>query len=483
MVCSVSKVTKGSERYYTDLAREDYYTAGGEPPGRFLGSGAKSLGLDSVIRHKDERLHALFQGINPNDGSVLRKGASTERIYRDKDGTEKVHQPVCAYDFTLSAPKSVSVLWALSDRETRTIIGAAHERAVTEAAHHLEKNGCVTRTGSGGQSRERVKPIFAAFQHSTSRELDPQLHTHLLLINTGIREDGRGGSLDARELFRRQFIAGQIYRDTLRYQLSKELHLQVTDVELKKGRSFEIKGVPEALCREFSKRRQQIEQLISKEDTPKQVQMKVLATRPRKLRQLNREDLFRAWREVGREAGFNAEQFVKRAREQHYFREADKYLNAIAKAHEQRTYKERVAARRSAIDAAFEKAQSRAGLEQRRFQRKMLFLYATGKISRSTYLRVTEGKGLPTTKLGINVAYATHQISRKQQQYLLSKHGHISREEWLKSQPKTELGINLAYATYQISERQRLSLLRERGYLSQPSPPQRRTERESERER
>lgn len=157
MVCSVAKVQKGREQYYTNLSREDYYTNGGEPPGKFLGEGSEELGLTELIHHKDERLHALFQGIDPRDDSTLRQGAYAERVYRTQAGEEKIYKPVCAYDFTLSAPKSVSVLWAVSVFEMRRMIEAAHERAVREVAHYLEKQACFTRSGTGGQCLERVR--------------------------------------------------------------------------------------------------------------------------------------------------------------------------------------------------------------------------------------------------------------------------------------------------------------------------------------
>jgi conjugative relaxase-like TrwC/TraI family protein len=490
MVSSISKVTQGSEWYYTKLAREDYYSAGGEPPGVFLGKGADKLKLTGFIYHKDKRLHDLFQGLHPHDGSVLRHGACAERIYQTKDGKEKVHSSVCAYDFTLSAPKSVSVLWATADRETQKKIEAAHDCAVRQVAKYLEERACYTRTGSGGSIREKVAPIFAAFQHSTSRELDPQLHSHLLVINTALRENGRGGALDGRELLKRQFTTGEIYRNTLRYQLSKELGLRPIDKQLEKGWSFELRGIPETLCQEFSKRRKQIEAVLNKEDTPKQVQVKVLATRKTKLYSIKRDDLFAVWRGVAREHGFHAKDFMEQVKKENQFTAENSRFRALNSAIEEVSLKIRLEEYRlkreqywQRIDRDFEKARLRSAKRQRRYRRKMIFLYATGKISRTQYRMYTEDRESPRSKLGINFAYATHQISRSQQLYLLGKYGHRDREQTeprdhkpqhhrhrYRTEPKTKIAINWEYATHRISEGQRLYLMFKYDHLKKAEP-------------
>lgn len=505
MVVTIKKITLGSERYYTELAREDYYTHGGEPPGRWLGEGAKALKLEGLIGHCDPQLTALFEGRHPYDGSELRKGATIVRHYQGPDGNVKAHSPVGAYDFTLSPDKSVSVLMAVSPLEVRQSIQAAHFAAVQATAEFLEKR-CYTRTGEAGRVHESAKGIFAAFEHSVSRSLDPQLHSHLLLLNIGIRKDGRAGALDGDRLLNLQFECSKVYDAEMRQQLYDRLHLSTIEKSLAKGTSFEISGVPRDLCQMFSKRRQEIEKVLSPDDTAKQVQVKVLASRGPKAKHFDRESLFTLWREVGREFGFDAQQFLEQARNQsrdrlceqetekksEHTHEKDNSESILPQGVSERDVNELVdyllkhqkKIKRQMdkildfyddtkrywdkVEQRFDKAFQKQEKRRIRNSQKFLLLYATGKIRRVDYLRYTEGRGLPTSKLGINIAYATRKISRKQQRYLLEKNEHEKAKE-----PRTRIGIEVAYINDRINSLRRLTLLRKHGHLQQraPSPP------------
>lgn len=506
MVSTLAKVTQGREGYYTKLSREDYYTSGGEPEGVFLGEGAEKLGLTSTpIRYQDVRLRLLFQGINPNDGLELRRGSATERTYRTRNGEEKAFKPVLAHDITLSPDKSVSVLWAVSGYKERHQIETAHASAVHSVVHYVSDR-CYTRCGAGGISREKVAPIFAAFQHSVSREVDPgrypdpQLHTHLLLLNVGIRTNGKGGAVDARELFSLQKSIGQVYRDSLQVELSK-LGLTLEHQRLKGGFGFRIQGVPEALCHEFSQRHAQISPHIQPGDSAKQIHAKVLATRkPKQLEGIGRNELFEYWRSVARELTFEPKALWEKARaEKQHSRwsnlspSLEKYMVTQQLAQERHTLSTPTASashqqldrkstqigdllRRALADARayapavlphrineveYHNVKNTLAKERQRRERKLLFLRAVGKLSYLQYKQLTDDRWLPTSKLGINFAYATHQISRKQQRYLLTKHDHVDRD---RKQPDTKLGINLAYATGQLTKGQQLYLLYKNGH-------------------
>ena len=135
-----------AEKYFDEhLAQNDYYAAGEIRPGQWMGAGAERLGLkDNVTR---EQFHALCENQNPNDGERL-----TQRS--QKEGQRRVF-----YDFTCSAPKSVSVLAVTLDDE-RLI--EAHEEATriafreleTFAAARVRKQGN-RRVSDNGQSRGR----------------------------------------------------------------------------------------------------------------------------------------------------------------------------------------------------------------------------------------------------------------------------------------------------------------------------------------
>jgi conjugative relaxase-like TrwC/TraI family protein len=541
MVCTISVVHAGGERYYLHLAREDYYTQGGEKPGRALGEGSELVGLTSPIVDGDKRVRDLFRGINPTDGSVLRKGAQTERVYRDKDGRERVSKPVAAYDFTLSVDKTVSVLWAVSDRETQQKISSILNHATERVAEYIDQHFAYTRvrTLEGKYELKKVYPIFLAFEHATSRELDPQKHVHLLLVNAGIRESGRGGAVHAQAFLHahspHRAKLTERFHEEVRVGLERELGVKTYYNHLAQGRSVAVAGVPPSLAQHFSKRRHQIKEALLPGDSSKQVQAKVLATRRQKLRDVRHEDLYSQWREVAREYGFDYRKVIYQDQKPFQQRERTEYREESAnrsestkalvplqtgkREHEEavlheakrdpkrdrerfrsfREYREEkweerrsrpvpprrplseqeareqtfsferlkamkelrdIQSRESferGLDKAFRKTRESSKRREERYQRKQLFLYVTGQISHDRYVRNTkENRELSRTKFGINVAYATWQISRKQQRYLLSKYGHTQKFQGL---PRTRVGINLAYTTYQITNHQRLALL------------------------
>jgi conjugative relaxase-like TrwC/TraI family protein len=479
----MAKVSLGREGYYVKLVREDYYQEGGEPPGKFLGKGAERLDLaETSINQGDKRLYDLCRGVNPHDKSVLRQGATTERIYRTSDGKEDVHKPVCAYDFTLSAPKSVSVLWGSADSEFRKKVEHCHFKSVEAAANYLEDRFSFTRSGHAGSIREKGDPIFAAFQHSVSRETepnrgaDPQLHTHLLMLNVVLREDGRGGALDSRGLYNVQHVLGGIYRESLKHELSKELNLQFIAKPLDKGVSFEVKGVPQELCREKSSRRQQIEKEILSTDTASQVQAKVLETRrPKQKNVISRDELFAGWRRDSLAQGFDANHLIESRLKARHFRLENERSERLAK-----DLKKVISAVRSEeyrltrekhldkIDQRYRRALARGQQQQQSFNRKMLFLYATHRISRSQYRQHTQPERFPKSKLGIHLAYAAHRISKSQQLYLLHQHGHSTKGH----EPKSKLALTWAYATKRISEVQYLTFMAKNGHFRAKTPEQ-----------
>ena len=76
------------------------------------------------------------------------------------------------YDLTFSAPKSVSVIWAIADRERKDAISAAHDAAVAETLRHLESYLPLARRGHAGESREKAKILAGVYRHASSREQD-----------------------------------------------------------------------------------------------------------------------------------------------------------------------------------------------------------------------------------------------------------------------------------------------------------------------
>lgn len=278
---SVAAMSGGQGNYYTGLSREDYYTQGGEPEGLWLGKGAEKLGLSGTV--DKEVFLELFSGFK--DGERLVQNAGKDN-----------HRP--GWDLTFSAPKSVSVLWSQADQETALEIRAAHITAVEKAICYVENEALWTRRGKGGVEHERCEAVVAAFEHGTSRAQDPQLHTHALLLNIGVTEDGKTRSLETQAVYEHKMAAGAIYRAELAHQLQRRLGLS-----LERERSwFEVKGVSGDLTEEFSKRRQEIEKAMREKgvSSARAAEVAALDTRERK-ELIPREELVQGWRAVGRE--------------------------------------------------------------------------------------------------------------------------------------------------------------------------------------
>jgi conjugative relaxase-like TrwC/TraI family protein len=92
----------------------DYLTkAKGEPPGRWMGHGAAALGLHGTV--DPQHFERVLEGGHPLERERL--GAEFVTRYT-KDG--RAVSSVIGFDPTFSAPKSLSVWWALSGDEGLT---------------------------------------------------------------------------------------------------------------------------------------------------------------------------------------------------------------------------------------------------------------------------------------------------------------------------------------------------------------------------
>ena len=183
------------------------------------------------------------------------------------------------FDLTFSAPKSVSLLWGLSDSETSAAVRAAHDRAVAEGLAYLERHATFARRGTNGESRiETSGLVAAAFVHRTSRNGDPQLHTHVLAANVVLGADGRWSAPDARLLYFHARTAGFVYQASLRAGLVEALGVRFGPVV--RG-AAELVGADPTLLRRFSTRRAEIEEYLSVrgDSSRRTAELAALATR------------------------------------------------------------------------------------------------------------------------------------------------------------------------------------------------------------
>lgn len=281
---------RGGADYYLTLACEDYYTQGGEPPGTWIGHGARLLHLKGQV--EAEVMRSVLDGFSPDGRVALVQNAASE----DRQ---------CGWDLTFSAPKSVSVLWSQASPEVRRAIQDAQAAAVEEAIDYLQDEAGITRRGRGGGRVESASFVAAAFEHATSREHDPQLHTHVVLMNLGVRSDGSTGAILSEALFDHKMAAGAIYRAELAALLGENLGLAID----REGEFFAIRGVSETLCHEFSKRREQIEEALVDRGLSGPVAASFAALDTRADKEIQpRGLLFEAWQETGRDFGWSTDQ-------------------------------------------------------------------------------------------------------------------------------------------------------------------------------
>ena len=238
-----------AEAYYEHMAeQDDYYLKGQEPPGQWQGKGAEALGLSGTVSRED--FAAALRGYKPGaDGTI------PEALVQNAGDKH-----MAGWDLTFSAPKSVSVLWALAPEDMQAALAKAHDEAVTEALKFVEDHASFTRRGKGGAIQEKVNGLLVStFQHGTSREQDPQLHTHSFVHNVAERQDGTWGSIDGRNFYRWKMASGAYYRAALAERL-QELGFEVR----RDGKSFAVAGVSEKVEKHFSKRRAQIEDVLER---------------------------------------------------------------------------------------------------------------------------------------------------------------------------------------------------------------------------
>jgi conjugative relaxase-like TrwC/TraI family protein len=225
-------------------------------------------------------LRPLLEGLHPRTGEPLRSSNSPVRV--------------AAFDLTFSAPKSVSILFALGDVDA---VRDAHDRAVREAFAYLERSAASVRRGSGGTVvMEADGFAAAAFRHRTSRAGDPQLHTHVVVANVARGADLRWSALDGRRLYAHARAASLTYQAVLRAELTQALGVEWTEV---RDGIAEVVSVPADVMRAFSRRRAAIEASLADRGTdgPRAAEPAALATCRTKDHDVDPQRLVAEWRD------------------------------------------------------------------------------------------------------------------------------------------------------------------------------------------
>ncbi len=250
MTLSYKKLGKGCEggEYYINSAQvDDYYLNEGvtvhrEPPGRWYDPTGTMPAITDGETVDADTFRALLGGYDPKTGKPLVKGAGKHHV--------------SGYDFTFSAPKAVSAIWSQLDPEQRLLVEKATAVAVRRALEFMSAKAAVGRYGAAGSIKENVDIVAALWDHGSSRENDPQLHTHATVFNLAKCADGKWHAIDVNQILRWQTAIAGVYHAELAAQLTDALGIRC---EVKEGEFiFDIPDVPEAVKEHWSKRSEAI---------------------------------------------------------------------------------------------------------------------------------------------------------------------------------------------------------------------------------
>ena len=297
MTATIAAMTSGFDgKYFTEPTGE-YYLSTENKRGQWFGGAAKKLGLSGFI--SPDSFKNLLAGYDANGTKTLVSHRGEKRVP--------------GVDICFSAPKSVSALWAASDAQMRKAIELCIRRSVQEVLRFIEDRLKLVRRGRGGVDTEQGKIAAAIFEHSTNRSGDPNLHIHAVILNLILRADGKFAHVHTKELFTWTRTLGPMFRATLAKSLRNELGLELTRPtdSLGKDKSwFEVKGVPEDLCRAWSSRRAEIEKFTNRSgEALGNISAQARSTANRATRKSKKllpsiSDLNQEWEQVAKEHGF-----------------------------------------------------------------------------------------------------------------------------------------------------------------------------------
>ncbi|MGH2547722.1 MAG: MobF family relaxase, partial [Actinomycetota bacterium] len=215
------------------------------------------LGLEAGGAVDAEAFEKLMRHETPSGKSMVRRYAS--------------HGKVAAFDHTFSAPKSVSLLYAFGDERVRAEVTAAHQRAVAEGLSYMEEHCSQSRLATKHKDEtghwrvttrtlESEGYLAAAFDHFTSRANDPQVHTHVVVINRVWAGEG-WRAIDAKRAYAHAKAGGSVYQAVLRDELTRRLGVEWQPVV---NGQADLAGVSPELVRHFSTRRAEIAEAVNR---------------------------------------------------------------------------------------------------------------------------------------------------------------------------------------------------------------------------
>jgi conjugative relaxase-like TrwC/TraI family protein len=266
-------LSRAQEYFDEHLSVNEYYTAEDLRPTQWIGLGTQRLGLQAGQPVTRAAFRALCENAHPETGQRL-----TQR--QNEKGKRRIF-----YDFVCSPPKSVSILAVcLNDQRLVT----AHEEAAQVALRELENFASTrVRRSSPHQDRQTGNLIAAQFTHTTSRSLDPQLHTHFTVFNaTYDSTEQRWKALQAGAMYDATRYATEVYRNELARRV-RALGYRTERAEI----AWEIEGVSKEVRDRFSKRSairdalvREVEQRLGRKLTKNEISNVVHWSREKKIK-------------------------------------------------------------------------------------------------------------------------------------------------------------------------------------------------------
>jgi len=276
------KGVAGDSKYF---AKDDYYARENKGGWIFDKKNIKSMGIDAnkILQEK------VFD-------TLIEKGIGSKTMV--------------GQDLTFSAPKSLSLLYALGNQEQQKIALNAHLTAVKKTLELIRDDQIITRETKDGQTVFVKGTTMSAvvFDHVTSREKDPQLHSHAIILNQTTRAtDGEKRAIDFKATLKG---TDRKKLDVLyKSEISHELIKAGINIEWDKdGKNFSIKGITPEQEEAFSKRRSEIKEYISEHNldmnNDKDRQAAALLTRNSK-EKINLAELLKEWKQRAEKKGWD----------------------------------------------------------------------------------------------------------------------------------------------------------------------------------
>ncbi len=283
--------SEGAGKYYSQA---DFYTNGEsnvDIESYWYGKGSEELGLSGSV--DIEEFVKKMKGNLSNDISL---DSSKNRV--------------SGWDLTFSSPKSVSMM-ALVGGDNRLL--DAHNEAVKQTLDYLENEILRVRVSHDNKQEflSAKSLVSALFTHTTSRNLDPLLHTHSVIVNAAKTEFGKWRSISEKNIFENKMLLGKVFRSNLA-TLVTGLGYDVS--WNRKDGTFELDEISNEQIMEHSSRRKEILDYADKHGISGAKALSVVATNSRKSKEnQTKSNVVNLWDLKAKKTNFNHSEIKRKA--------------------------------------------------------------------------------------------------------------------------------------------------------------------------